>query len=177
METINKSMSLDELSMIKGAFDEGVNYECVVALDIDVFKVGVTYTCNGEGIVDEYDGGDDTSICSSGDREVLFRLIDVVSAVRTIKDGDRVRVSYKNGDINTYHGLLVYTGKLNYVLNFLGEEVWVPINEVTLKHRAEDTTKDKLIAQLNKDLEGCDIIEPNLAQELVEMGWEKTDEQ
>ena len=77
MNSVNKSMSLNKLAKIKGAFNRGVSYECVKTCeDSVVFKEGVTYTCNGEGIVDELGMGDRTSICSSGDRGSLFKLID-----------------------------------------------------------------------------------------------------
>lgn len=46
-------MTLDELSKIPGAFEEGKEYECVVGTN-DIFNEGAIYKANGEGIKDEH---------------------------------------------------------------------------------------------------------------------------
>jgi len=45
-------LTLDELSKIHGAFEEGKQYECVYSPEDYIFNVGEIYHANGDGIVD-----------------------------------------------------------------------------------------------------------------------------
>jgi hypothetical protein len=73
---IGKNMSLSDWHNIKGSYATGVVYLCTGGdyyLQAGVFITGKKYEANGEGIVDEYDRGSNTSSCVTGD--VYFTLV------------------------------------------------------------------------------------------------------
>jgi len=80
-------LTLDELSEIHGAFEEGRRYECVYS-GTHLFNKGDIYTANGDGILD--DGGESIG---SGD---LSKFKPVTKAEWLPSVGDEVMYFYKS---------------------------------------------------------------------------------
>ena len=73
----NKEYSLNELALIKGAFDKGNKYK-YVGVGYCLYTKDETYGCSGRGIYNNYKTLSTDNYCSSGDGE-LFILVESTS--------------------------------------------------------------------------------------------------
>lgn len=80
-ELIGEIKTLTDWGLVKGAFDNGLTYLCTSGDTEGEFAVFIDkkeYVANGFGLVDEYDSGEKTSVCTSGD--VDLKLISISSS-------------------------------------------------------------------------------------------------
>lgn len=121
----DKSYTLDELSEIEGAFDEGKTYLCVETNSIIVYTKGWSYKTNGRGIIDNHDKGDGVSSCNSGALS-KFKLVESRSSfwykkgeLPTVGSKCRVRIDDKMQEVEVlaYHGSGVYLRAWVYGMN------------------------------------------------------------
>jgi len=108
-------LTLDELSKIHGAYEEGKRYECVVGTNA-IFNEGSIYKANGEGIKDEYS-------FSTGGHTAKFRP--VTNKAEWIPSvGDEV-VVHNNNDFELSYGKECLGKKVTVMSIFKDGEVTV----------------------------------------------------
>lgn len=175
--------SLNELSKIDGAFDEG-NYYLYVGESDGVYFSGKVYPTNGRGIVDEYDEGNHTSFCNHGGVTPDFQLVVLVnSQLEDVNKNDW----YKKGEFPPVGEVCILASvgftelnhevEITYIGDGVGcykrlndsEEFTFASSEVVF--RPLRTEADKLVEQMM--FHGCQSLNRKQATELIEQGYRK----